>query len=170
MTAQILGIVCSVITPAIYLCKKRTHFYILHIVNATLAMVQFLLLGGWTGTISRLCSVVKNSVYLGYAYKDKTAPMKFMTIFTIISAIITLLSYTGIISLLPVIAIIISGYGNWQPNYYVMCATNLVSIALSVIYSLSVGAYTMMPMFGVEVTTIIIGMVARHNKQKDTLR
>ena len=166
MTAQILGIVCSVITPAIYLCKKRTHFYILHIVNATLALVQFLLLGGWTGAVSRLCSVVKNSVYLGYAYKDKTAPIKFMAIFTVVSVIITLLSYTGLISLLPVIAIIISGYGNWQSGYYIMCISNLASILLSVTYSLSIGAYTLIPMFVIETIAILVGMLTHRSKHK----
>ena len=160
---MIFGGICSVLVPFVYLCKQRTHFYILHIVIASFAALQYLLVGGIAGMLSRSCSIIKNSVYLFYAGKKQTAPIAFMIVFTLFTLCVTALGFTGWVSILPLLAIVVSSFGNWQEHYVVLCLCNFVAIIFNVIYSLCVGAYAILPAYLVETIAIFIGLI-RNNR------
>ncbi|MBO5435098.1 YgjV family protein [bacterium] len=156
---QIIGILSTALLPIIYACKTKPAFYGMHMVLSLLRMFQYLLLGAWTGAISGGCSIIKNFVYFVFSMKGRVAPVWTMLFFVTISFLLSLLGFTDILSVLPLLIIIVTGYGNWQHNYIVMCVCNIVAIVFGFTYSFAVGAYGSLLAYSVEFIVAIIGII-----------
>ena len=163
IAAQVLGIVVTLLIPFVYLCRHKTTFYTLHIILNILKVVQFIFLGAWTGCIGAGVSTVKNTVYYIFSRKNKMAPAKYMLFFMCVSVTLCSLAVTDLLSALPVVCIVLTCVCNWQHNYLIMCCGNAVSTLLNAIYSYTVGAYSNIPAYIVELAAIIVGLV-RHRK------
>ena len=165
--AQILGIATTILLPVIYACKTKPVFYGMHMLLGFLRLLQYLLLGAWTGAISGCCSTVKNGVYLGFSIKEKVAPPWVMLLFMLLSLGLSALGFHGAMSILPLLTIAITGYGNWQHNYIVMCSCNIIGLILGFAYSLMLGAYGGLLAYVVELVAAVVGILRHKIREKD---
>lgn len=163
VTAQILGLTGIILLPLIYASKKHTTFYLLHALHALFRTLQFLCLNAMTGMAGSAVSVVKNSVFLLYARKDKQAPLYWLIIFLICSLGFSFFNYEGLRSILPILAIIITGIGNWQHNFKLMCWANITGCVLLASYAFIVQAYGSLPAYALELVVALIRLFHKNN-------
>lgn len=79
--------------------------------------LQYLSLGLLSASLMSCVSLVRCMIFHHYERKhNTTAPVSWLIVFSIISVIILFFTFSGVISVIPVVAAILYAYGIWQKN------------------------------------------------------
>ena len=160
ITSQVLTIAMYVTLAITYYMKDGVKILLLNILASALIGVAFLLISAYTGAIMSLIAIIRNIIFLfNKKNKDKNEETKTKDIITlsgIIGLIIiaTILTYSGFMSLLSVLATLLFSYSVWQKNVVVYRILGIPTSLLWILYYIYV-----MSLFGVILESLVLFLI-----------
>ena len=152
--AQIVGLFGFVLNITSTLRSNKNKILIYNALANTASIIQYLLLGAWTGAISCFIAVTRNIFFLKY---KNNIPLKAFIIYILIAIPFNLIGYNGIISLLPVFNIILYAYGLYQKNVGVLKIITIIVSISGLIYDAFILAFVGVLSQGIAMIGSIIG-------------
>ncbi len=165
--SQILVLISDVFLIISTLCKKKKAVVFFLLMSTILFASHYLCLGGWTGFAIAVIELMFLIVMYILEAKQKTSYNVYLSIATsVLTIIVSILSWAGAISLLPMIAMVV--------YLITMCFTNLiivkggifVRLALNGIYMLMLKSYLGAGLSVVILIFDIIGIIKDSKKSK----
>ena len=137
--AQVLGFMGAALVVIGMQQKEYKQIFICKIANQFLGGVHYLLLGGYTGMMTNLASCGTNLVYYS-RIKNGKSTLVFQIIFATLFVILGALSWHGPISLLVIVAKVVSSVAMGNKNPRVIRILNLISGPCWLAYNIYVGS------------------------------
>jgi len=139
--AQLFGFVAlTLLLFSIQSNKKRTVLFFQILANAFFGL-QYIILQTVSAALMNFVAIFRSVVYYLYAKKDKKAPVIVLLFLLILIIILSISTFNGLISLLPVIATVVYTYGTWQDNMTIYRLIVIVGAIFWLIFNVEVGAY-----------------------------
>ena len=134
--AQVFGALALTILIISLQKNNKNKLLMYQSVSSLLYAFQYLFLNAYTGCFMNLICMIRNLIFHRYT---KTRPPVYLLIITIILMMFfSSLSYTGVISLLPMIAVILYSIALWNGNLTVIRIMEIISCTLYIIYNIKV--------------------------------
>ena len=128
------------------------------IANQFLGGVHYLLLGGYTGMMTNLASCGTNVIYYSRIKKGKST-LVFQIIFATMFVILGVLSWHGPISLLVIVAKVVSSVAMGNKNPRVIRILNLISGPCWLVYNIYVGSIAGIISDSLTITSVIVAII-----------
>lgn len=139
--AQIVGVLAIIFFALSPQQKNKKRILIFQLISSILYALQYMFLGAFSAVATNLIGAVKNLSFYMYTKKDKDIPIAMLYIYIIIIVVFGVLTFSNILSVLPIILSVIFTYGTWQSNLKIYRIIALVTSVIWLIYNLGVGAY-----------------------------
>lgn len=138
--AQIIGAVALIILIISLQSNNKKRLLTYQMVSSLLYAFQYFFLKASSGCFMNLICMLRNWIFSRYS---KTSPPVYWLIITVgIMVLASSLSYTGLISILPMIAVVIYSIALWNGNLTIIRITEIISCSLYIIYNINVLAIT----------------------------
>ena len=136
--AQIFGLI-SLVTNIVSIIKnKKKSILIYNGISNVACIIQYILLGTFTGAISSVIATLRNIVFS--RYKNKI-PLYILILYFLVAILFNLPYCNGIMSLIPLLNILVYGYGIWQTNIATLKIINIITGIAGMIYDIYALAY-----------------------------
>ena len=169
--AQIFGLLGATAMLLSNWQKEKNKVLSLLILDSICYFMQYILLGALSGAFTNIIGLIRALIF---KYKDKYKILNnkmILIIILIVYLIIGILTYNGIVSLLPVVASIIYTSTLWQNNIKIIRIGTLIMILAYFIYNMMVKAYTAGVVEGILLISSILAIInldiLKNNKQID---
>jgi hypothetical protein len=139
LIAQIIGSIGVLFSLAVYQVNNRKHMLLLSMTATTLYAVSFVYLHAYTGAL--IDSIAAVQCYAFYRSKSIKQNMTVFVAFRAIAAVATIVTWAGIISLLPFIGSVISGFASSQIKTKNIRRIALLSVPFWLSYAILVHSY-----------------------------
>lgn len=138
---QILGIISWVLLTVSYWQKKKLNLIVLQLIGYILYAIHFFLLDGLSGA---LCNIAGIIVLFLLLIKEKTNKKCYWVILLILLLYIPIgiYSYSGLYSILPILASIIPLISTWAKNIIIIKFGGIIGSLCWLIYALFVNSYS----------------------------
>ena len=153
--AQLFGIIALVVLIMSFQKNKKDTLLKYQIFSSLLFALQYLFLNAISGCLMNLMTMVRNLIYK--KFNDKI-PIIYLILVIICMIILSLMSYNGIISLLPTLAVILYSIALWQKNLTITRITEIISCSLFIIYNIKVLAISGLISTFIEMFSAIIAI------------
>lgn len=137
--AQLFGVTSFICGILMMITNKKRNVIIYNLIVNFANSMQYAFLGAFTGAMSLIVLTLRN-VWFG-KYKDNKIPLIYLILVILLSIIICIITYSGPISLLPCMAIIIFSYGIWQNDIPKLKIINIIVSVLGMTYDTYYMAY-----------------------------
>lgn len=137
----IIGIIAVIFYILSIQCKSKRNVLYMQLVANVFYSIQYLLLNALSAGFITILSVFRCFIYNVYETKNKKIPVLYPILFIVLITIISIITYTNILSLIPLfinIAYILCTYFN---NLKAMRLTFLGCAITWIIYNYKVGAF-----------------------------
>ena len=151
---QFLGVISLIIGVLMVQQKKKENLLILMASLFVVLAIQYALTGKITGLVVAIIIITRSIVYLIYAKKGLTPNVYVLTFFMVILAVVAVVTWQNIFSLLPPMATMAITWGTWQNNMKFNRLTLLFGKVCFAVYALIAGMYTAMLGHGLEVLAV----------------
>jgi len=159
--AQMFGLISFIFgSLSMMTNKKRSVIHCNTIANFASSM-QYACLGAFTGALSLLVIIIRNVTFS--KYKSNKIPVIYLILVIIFAIITNIISYDGLISVLPCLAVSIFSYGIWQHNIKKIKIINILVSIIGIIYDIHYMAYVTAFAQGIY---IIIGLLSYYKYMK----
>ncbi len=162
---QIIGAVALVFVVLAWNAKNRKNIFFLQSVNLVLFVVHYILLAAYAGAAMCLVVLVRNLVFFQKGEKKWASHSVWLYLFSLISVSVLAVTWNGYITMLPVIAVIVSMFAMWKDRPADMRFFMLISCLIWVPYTLVVHSYSGLLSQVIGIFGILMGMY-RHDKKK----
>lgn len=153
--AQIIGIIALIVLMISFQKNTKEKLLKYQMVSSFLYAIQYLFLGAYTGCLMNFTCMVRN--YIFNRYKNKV-PIYYLIIVILIMIFLSMLTYSGLISLLPMIAVVLYSCALWYGNLKIVRITDIISCLLFIIYNIKVLAITGLIATFIEMLSTIIAI------------
>lgn len=154
LIAQAIGFLGTIIVVIGMQQKKYKNIVICKIGNEFFSSIHYLLLGGYTGMLANFASCLTNGCYY-FRIKNGKSTLPFQIVFATMFVAIGLLSWHGPISLLVVVAKLISSVALGIKNPRTIRILNLISNPCWLFYNIYMGSIA-----GIITDSLVIASVA----------
>ena len=153
--AQLFGIIALVVLIMSFQKNKKDTLLKYQIFSSLLFALQYLFLNAISGCLMNLMTMIRNLIYKKFNNK---IPIIYLILIIIGMIILSLMSYNGIISLLPTLAVIIYSIALWQKNLTIIRIAEIISCSLFIIYNIKVLAISGLISTFIEMFSAIIAI------------
>ena len=165
--AQIIGIFALIVLMLSFQKNEKKILLKYQIFSSFLYALQYVCLGAYTGCLMNLTCMARNIIF--NKYNNKKIPLYWL--FFIITLMIgfSLITYMGVISLLPMFATILYSIAIWYGNLKLIRSTEVISCSLFIIYNIKVLAITGLITTVIELVATLIAIYRfdiKENKKK----
>lgn len=140
IVAQIFGALALTILIISLQKNSKTKLLLYQSISSLLYALQYLFLNAYTGCLMNLICMIRNMIF--NRYPKKRPPVYWLIITIVLMIFFSSLSYTGVISFLPMIAVILYSIALWHGNLTVIRTTEIISCSLYILYNIKVLAIT----------------------------
>ena len=140
IVAQIFGALALAILIISLQKNSKTKLLLYQSISSLLYALQYLFLNAYTGCFMNLICMIRNMIF--NQYPKKRPPIYWLIITIVLMIFFSSLSYTGVISFLPMIAVILYSIALWHGNLTVIRTTEIISCSLYILYNIKVLAIT----------------------------
>ena len=140
IVAQIFGALALAILIISLQKNSKTKLLLYQSISSLLYALQYLFLNAYTGCFMNLICMIRNMIF--NQYPKKRPPVYWLIITIVLMIFFSSLSYTGVISFLPMIAVILYSIALWHGNLSVIRTTEIISCSLYILYNIKVLAIT----------------------------
>ena len=140
IVAQIFGALALTILIISLQKNSKTKLLLHQSISSLLYALQYLFLNAYTGCFINLICMIRNMIF--NRYPKKRPPVYWLIITIVLMIFFSSLSYTGVISFLPMIAVILYSIALWHGNLTVIRTTEIISCSLYILYNIKVLAIT----------------------------
>jgi hypothetical protein len=151
--AQIFGLISFVFGGLAMMTNKKRNVIHCNTVANFASSMQYACLGAFTGALSLIVIIIRNVTFS--KYKSNKIPVIYLILVIIFAIITSIISYDGLISILPSLAVCIFSYGIWQHNIKKIKIINILVSIIGIIYDIHYMAYVTAFAQG---TYIVIGL------------
>lgn len=162
---QSIGAVALVFVVFAWSQKTREKMIKSQSINLILFTIHYLLLGAYTGAIMCVIVLFRNFVFLRKGIKKWASHKIWLYFFYLISTIGLIFSWKGLITILPVVAVILGTYGMYKEKPSEMRFYNLINCLIWIPYTIVVYSYSGFLSQIVGISGILIGMY-RHDRKE----
>ncbi len=163
--AQIIGIIALIILMISFQKNTKRKLLTYQIVSSFLYAIQYFFLKAYTGFFMNFTCMIRN--YIFNRYKNKV-PIYCLIIIILIMISFSILTYSGLISLLPMIAVVLYSFALWYGNLKIIRITEVISCSLFIIYNIKVLAITGLIATFIEMLAAIIAIYKFDIKNRRT--
>lgn len=140
--AQIIGAIALVILMLSFQKNTKETLLKYQILSSLLYAVQYIFLKAYTGSMMNLTCMLRNFIFKKYDNDNKKVPVIWLIIVVTIMIALSLITFNGWISLLPMIAVVAYSIALWVGNLKVVRMIEVFSCVLFIIYNVKVLAIT----------------------------
>lgn len=140
IVAQIFGALALAILIISLQKNSKTKLLLYQSISSLLYALQYLFLNAYTGCFMNLICMIRNMIF--NQYPKKRPPIYWLIITIVLMIFFSSLSYTGVISFLPMIAVILYSIALWHGNLTVIRTTEIISCSLYILYNIKILAIT----------------------------
>lgn len=171
--SQVLVVIMYVMLCATYFFKSREKILFMSVVLNAIQAVSFLLLGGFTGMAMNFFNIARDTfLYVDSKNNKKSEELKrrdyvILIIFLIIIAIMSVISYDNIWSVLTILGTVISTISVWQkrPRLYKLLGIPVSGLYLG--YHIALKSIFAIMLEGILFISTIVGYILDVKKSKN---
>lgn len=140
---QSLGIIATVLFIVSYQVRSNKALFLMQAAACGAFAVQYLLLGAYSGCMSQIYVITRNILLSRYNQWPWVRSRLCMVVFICLAILMTLLTWDGPISLMPMGIVIAGTISMWTNNAGIIRLAGLIFVSPPwIIYDVMVGAYT----------------------------
>ena len=143
-TVQILGIIGLIFYAVSFQMKTKENLLIMQVISNVFTTIQFVLTMAVTGAVHTLLGVIRGIVFYFFKKRDLNPNKIALVIFEIAIILGTIFTWSGMLSILPLIGMTANLYGQWQNNMKIVRICAVISAILWSVYAFYTGVYTAM--------------------------
>lgn len=128
--------------------------------------IEYLLLGAFSAASMNFLSFLRLLVYYFYTSLNIKMPKWILFVFIALVLLFGIITYDGLISLLPIIITVLYTYAFWQNNLNVARIIYIVAAIIWIYYNYEVGAYVGIIGNALEITTGLISLIKYRGGKK----
>lgn len=136
---QGIGILALLLDIVSVQLKFRKQILGMQIVASTTWVCHFFLLGAYAGAAMNSVGIVRSVSF--YKWRDKNRPWWVLAGILALSVVMTVLTWQGVVSLLPMLAMIVAAIAFWQRNEQRLRLLLLAVVPLWFMYNLTFSSY-----------------------------
>lgn len=167
IVAQVIRIIGSIFGILGDRSNNPKKIYLFNSIFNLMAGIQYFLLNAITGGITSVLTLVRN--VLLYKYKRKL-PIIVLLIYLIITAILDLTAFDGIVSLIPILLVTVYSIGLYLDNIKIFKICTIIVCSFEIIYDFYYNAYVGIFFCVLDIILIIISFKDLKKKKKKRLK
>ncbi len=139
--AQIFGTIALIVLIISFQKNEKKKLLKYQMFSSLLYAIQYAFLGpeAYTGCLMNLTSMIRNFIFK--RYENKRPPLYLLIIIVALMITLSLISFEGLISLLPMLAMVLYSIAVWNGNLKIVRIADIISCLLYIIYNIVVQAY-----------------------------
>ena len=157
--AQVLASFAILFWVISILLKNKKNLLLMQVIANGIYGIEYLLLGAFSAASMNFLSFLRLLVYYFYALLNIKMPKWILFVFIALVLLFGIITYDGLISLLPIIITVLYTYAFWQNNLNVARIIYIVAAIIWIYYNYEVGAYVGIIGNALEITTGLISLI-----------
>lgn len=157
--AQVLALFAILFWVISILLKNKKNILLMQVIANGIYGIEYLLLGAFSAASMNFLSFLRLLVYYFYALLNIKMPKWILFVFIALVLLFGIITYDGLISLLPIIITVLYTYAFWQNNLNVARIIYIVAAIIWIYYNYEVGAYVGIIGNALEITTGLISLI-----------
>ena len=164
--AQVLASLAILFWVISILLKNKKNILLMQVIANGIYGIEYLLLGAFSAASMNFLSFLRLLVYYFYALLNIKMPKWILFVFITLVLLFGIITYDGLISLLPIIITVLYTYAFWQNNLNVARIIYIVAAIIWIYYNYEVGAYVGIIGNALEITTGLISLIKYRGGKK----
>lgn len=164
--AQILALFAILFWVISILLKNKKNILLMQVIANGIYGIEYLLLGAFSAASMNFLSFLRLLVYYFYALLNIKMPKWILFVFITLVLLLGIITYDGLISLLPIIITVLYTYAFWQNNLNVARIIYIVAAIIWIYYNYEVGAYVGIIGNVLEIITGLISLIKYRGGKK----
>lgn len=164
--AQVLASFAILFWVISILLKNKKNILLMQVIANGIYGIEYLLLGAFSAASMNFLSFLRLLVYYFYALLNIKMPKWILFVFIALVLLFGIITYDGLISLLPIIITVLYTYAFWQNNLNVARIIYIVAAIIWIYYNYEVGAYVGIIGNILEITTGLISLIKYRGGKK----
>lgn len=164
--AQVLALFAILFWVISILLKNKKNILLMQVIANGIYGIEYLLLGAFSAASMNFLSFLRLLVYYFYALLNIKMPKWILFVFIALVLLFGIITYDGLISLLPIIITVLYTYAFWQNNLNVARIIYIVAAIIWIYYNYEVGAYVGIIGNALEITTELISLIKYRGGKK----
>ena len=148
------------------LLKNKKNILLMQVIANGIYGIEYLLLGAFSAASMNFLSFLRLLVYYFYALLNIKMPKWILFVFITLVLLFGIITYDGLISLLPIIITVLYTYAFWQNNLNVARIIYIVAAIIWIYYNYEVGAYVGIIGNILEIITGLISLIKYRGGKK----
>ena len=164
--AQVLALFAILFWVISILLKNKKNILLMQVIANGIYGIEYLLLGAFSAASMNFLSFLRLLVYYFYALLNIKMPKWILFVFIALVLLFGIITYDGLISLLPIIITVLYTYVFWQNNLNVARIIYIVAAIIWIYYNYEVGAYVGIIGNALEIITGLISLIKYRGGKK----
>ena len=164
--AQVLASLAILFWVISILLKNKKNILLMQVIANGIYGIEYLLLGAFSAASMNFLSFLRLLVYYFYALLNIKMPKWILFVFIALVLLFGIITYDGLISLLPIIITVLYTYAFWQNNLNVARIIYIVAAIIWIYYNYEVGAYVGIIGNALEIITGLISLIKYRGGKK----
>ena len=164
--AQILALFAILFWVISILLKNKKNILLMQVIANGIYGIEYLLLGTFSAASMNFLSFLRLLVYYFYTSLNIKMPKWILFVFIALVLLFGIITYDGLISLLPIIITVLYTYAFWQNNLNVARIIYIVAAIIWIYYNYEVGAYVGIIGNALEIITGLISLIKYRGGKK----
>lgn len=164
--AQVLASLAILFWVISILLKNKKNILLMQVIANGIYGIEYLLLGAFSAASMNFLSFLRLLVYYFYALLNIKMPKWILFVFITLVLLFGIITYDGLISLLPIIITVLYTYAFWQNNLNVARIIYIVAAIIWIYYNYEVGAYVGIIGNVLEIITGLISLIKYRGGKK----
>ena len=154
---QILGFIAFIVSLYAYQRVKKRDILICMVLSNSINLIHYFLIGAYSGCITKILAILRDLFIVLKEKNKRLSSVLFLIIFILIYTLVSIYTFTNILSLFPLIAAIIYIIPTWLGDSKTVKRTALFCYVLWLIYNIYVLSIAGVIANIVSIVSIIIG-------------
>lgn len=164
--AQVLASFAILFWVISILLKNKKNILLMQVIANGIYGIEYLLLGAFSAASMNFLSFLRLLVYYFYTLLNIKISKWILFVFIALVLLFGIITYDGLISLLPIIITVLYTYAFWQNNLNVARIIYIVAAIIWIYYNYEVGAYVGIIGNALEITTGLISLIKYRGGKK----
>lgn len=156
--AQVIGAIALIILMLSFQKNNKETLLKYQIFSSLLYAIQYIFLKAYTGSMMNLTCMIRNCIFRKYDKENKKVPIIWLVFVVAIIITLSLITFDGWISLLPMIGVISYSVALWGGKLKIVRIAEVFSCILFIIYNIKVLAITGLIATVIEMLAAMIAM------------
>lgn len=158
VAAQILGFIAFLISLYAYQKVNKKDILLCMVISNIINLVHYLMLGAYSGCITKVIAIFRDIFIVLKEKNKRLSSVLFLIIFILIYTLVSIYTFTNILSLFPLVAAIIYIIPTWLGDSKTVKKTALFCYVLWLIYNIYVLSIAGVIANIISIVSIIIGL------------